>query len=108
MSTTATLVYTIHPVPPVTTARLQAAVSAVNLNAPETQIQTKTGCTFISDTTVPAGTAVTRTIVFGLPAAFQANFPVVANQASAFRGLVKHVLAAALGSVVEEAPVVIA
>lgn len=66
MFTTATLLYTVAPVPPVTQSRLNAAVSAVDLDLGA--IQDQTGCRLVSDTTANSGGSnVTRTIVFGLP-----------------------------------------
>lgn len=105
MSTTATLVYTVRPVPPVLLATLQAALAAVPIDP--TEIETMTGCTLTSDVTNNDGTNAIRTIIFGLPAAFQANFPQLATQASPFKNLYTHSIGAGLGSVVAVSPVVI-
>jgi hypothetical protein len=111
---TATLVYTTSAVPPVTQAQLHAAMAAVDLQLDG--IQSITGCTLVSDTTVNAGSTVQRTIVFTLTALFQSNFaaPDLASAlitgawATPFNNLYKHTLGAVLGSDVISSPVAIA
>ena len=106
MTTQATLVYTVAPVPPVLLTRLQPALAAVPLDL--AAIQTMTGCTFTSDTTSNDGTNALRTIVFGLPTAFQKNFPTAAgNQAYAFNNLYTHAIGATLGSIVKSSVVIV-
>lgn len=103
---TATLVYTVTAVAPVTPAQLVAALEAVKLDTDA--IVTQTGCTFVSDTTAGSGLNAVRTVVFNLPAAFLANFPDGTNQRVPFNNLYKHAIGAQLGSVVVAAAPVIA
>jgi uncharacterized membrane protein len=64
-TTTATLEYTAVAVAPQNVGNLAAAMAAVTLAFDA--IETKVGCSLISDTTTTSGLAATRTIVFGLP-----------------------------------------
>ncbi len=110
---TATLVYTILPVAPVTAAQLLTAVTAVDLQ--EESIQTATGCTLVSDTTVNDSGSIVRTITFLLTAQFQSGFTAktlaqalaTGAWASPFNNLYTHTLGATLGSAVEAAAVAV-
>jgi len=105
MASTATLVYTVTPTPPVSLSRLQTALAAVALS---TSDMTNFGATLSSDTTSNDGTNAIRTIVYNISsAAFAANFP-AGQEASPFNDLFTTELAGALGMVVVASVPVIA
>jgi len=107
MSTSATLVYTIELVPPLSLAQLLTAVEAVELD--ETDMA-QLGATLTSDSSAIVGQTVERTIVFNISsAAFNENFPSADNQqASPFVNLYTTALGGALGMVVVASPPAIA
>ena len=107
MSTSATLVYTIELVPPLSLAQLLTAVEAVELD--ETDMA-QFGATLTSDSSAIVGQTVERTIVFNISsAAFNENFPSADNQqASPFVNLYTTALGGALGMVVVASPPAIA
>jgi hypothetical protein len=99
MSTQATLIYQITPVPPLSLNQLLAAVTAITLSTGD---MTNFGATLVSDTTTIEISLVQRTVVYDISSAqFQANFPGNANAASPFVDLFTHELGGALGMVVE-------
>lgn len=113
LPTTATLTYTIKPVPPVTNVRLAAAVAAVVL--PHNDLA-NFGATFVSDnTTQPTDASVQRTLVFNLTAGFFKNFnydaaspPAASYFDAIFRNFYTHILGGSLGSIVDAADPVLA
>jgi hypothetical protein len=107
MSATATLIYTIAQVPPLTLPQLAAAVAAVSL---PTGDMANFGATLVSDTTTTVGTNAKRTIQFDISSAeFENNFPSATNQqASPFVNLYTTALGGALGMKVVATPPIIA
>lgn len=106
MSTRATLVYHATVFGPTSPAALEAAMAALTLDP--TPIQEATGAVLFSDTTGLAGSVATRTIVFNIsPATFVARFPAGTDQASPFRDLYTHQLAAGLKTVITADAVVL-
>lgn len=105
MASTATLVYTVTPTPPVSLARTQAALAAVELSEAD---MVNFGATLDSDNTSNDGTNAIRTIVFNISSAnFASNFP-SGQEASPFNNLFTSEIAGELGMVVVPSPVVIA
>lgn len=105
MASTATLVYTVSPTPPVSLQRLQNALAAVQLSISDFD---NFGAAFISDNTTNDGTNAIRTIQFDISSAdFAANFP-AGQEASPFSDVFTSELGGELGMVVVASPVAIA
>jgi len=96
--TTATLIYTTTVQAPNSQADVAAAMDSGSIPLDSSFLATL-GAVFVSDATATSGTtAVTRTVVYTLTAAFLAAFPTVAAQKSVFFNYFKYTLASALVS----------